>query len=261
MKPEYETIIVEEKGPLGIVTLNRPRTHNALNPKLIDEMLEVLAEWDNDPKIRVVIVRNNGPNFCSGHDFHSIVEADVLGLRRMFRSSLHLMDTIESLRKPVIAAVRGYAIAMGCAVAAGCDLVVAADSAKFQLPGTRWGAACLSPVAVVCRSVGLKKSLEMVVTGRPISADEEERIGLVNKVVPLEELDKAAEEMAAMIVANAPLGVEFAKEAVYAMVDMERRQAYRYGAELMSIIFNTEDGREGADSFLEKRKHLPWKGR
>ena len=258
---KYQTILIEKKRRVGIITLNRPERRNALSAQLVTEMLDALHELDDDSKIGAIVIRGAGSSFCSGHDFSELVGKNVLELRRKFRKSLHLMETIAAISKPVIAAVHGYATAMGCALAAGCDLVIAAEDALFQLPGTSLGAACISPAAVVCRTVGRKKCVELLLTADPITADEAERAGLVNRVVPPAELDAAAEELAEKLAGKAPLALQLGKEAIYNMLDMEQGKAYDYAAEMISINFDTEDGGEGAASFLEKRKPRPWKGR
>ena len=258
---KYQTVTVETRKRVGIITLNRPEMRNALNPQLVAEMLDALQELEDDPKIGAIIIRGAGSSFCSGHDFSELQGKTVLELRRIFRKSLHLIETIAAMSKPVIAAVHGYATAMGCALAAGCDLVVASEDALFQLPGTSHGAACISPVAVVSRSVGRKKCLELLLTADPISADQAEKAGLVNKVVSPEELHNAVMELAEKLASKAPLALQLGKQAFYTMSDMEQSQAYSYAAEMISINFDTEDGREGIASFIEKRKPHPWKGR
>ena len=258
---KYQAILIEKKERVGIITLNRPDRRNALSAQLVSEMLEALHELDDDPTIGAIIIKGSGGSFCSGHDFSELEGKNVMELRRVFRNSLHLVETMAAISKPVIAAVHGYATAMGCALAAGCDLVIAAEDALFQLPGTSLGAACISPAAVVCRSIGRKKCLELLLTADPISADQAEKAGLVNRVVPLERLNDAAEELARKLADKAPVAVQLGKEAFYTMLDMEQSRAYRYAAEMISINFDTEDGREGMASFMEKRKPRPWKGR
>jgi len=258
---KYQTIITEIKNRVGIISLNRPEKRNALSTQLMTEMLHALKELDDKPEVGAIIIRSSGDNFCSGHDFSELQGKSVLELRQVFGRSLHLVETIVALRTPVIAAVRGYATAMGCALAAGCDLVVASEDALFQLPGTSFGAACISPAAVVCRSMERKKCLELLLTADPINAHEAEKCGLINRVVRSEGLDSAAEELAEKIADKAPLAVQLGKQAFNNMIDMEPSKAYSYAAEMISINFDTEDAREGIASFIEKRKRQPWKGR
>lgn len=258
---KYQTTIVERRKRVGIITLNRPEARNALNAQLMAEMLDALQELEDDAEIRAIIIKGAGSSFCSGHDFSELQGKNVLGLRRVFREPLHIIETIAAMSKPVIAAVHGHATAAGCSLAAGCDLVIASEDALFQLPGVSIGGACISPVAVVSRSVGRKKCLELLLTGEPFNAHQAERAGLVNRVVPLEELDDAAMELAEKLASKAPLALQLGKQAFYTMSDMGEGEAYNYAAEMISINFDTEDAREGMDSFVEKREPQPWKGR
>jgi len=257
----YETIALEKKNRIAILTLNRPGSLNALNTKLMTEMLDALQKLEDDPEIGAIIIRGTGSTFCSGHDFSELQGETVLELRLVFRKSLHIIETIHTMSKPVIAAVHGYVTAMGCALAAGCDLMIASEDALFQLPGASIGAACISPAAVVSRSMGRKKCLELLLTADPFDAHEAERAGLVNRVVPPAELDTAVTELAEKLASKAPLALQLGKQAFYAMSDMEQSKAYSYAAEMISINFDTEDAREGVASFMEKRKPQPWKGR
>jgi len=257
---ERQSIIVEKRKGVGIITLNRPEARNALSTQLMAEILDALQELDDAPGIGAIIIRGAGSSFCSGHDFSELQGKNVLELRPVFRKSLHIIETIRDMSKPVIAAVHGYATAMGCALAVGCDLVVASDDALFQLPGASFGAACISPAAVVSRSMSRKKCLELLLTADPFDAHEAERAGLVNRVVPLAELGNTAIELAEKLASKAPLALQLGKHAFYAMSDMEEDKAYGYAAEMISINFDTEDGREGVASFVEKRKPRPWKG-
>jgi len=261
VRVEYQTIIIDKRKRIGIITLNRPEMRNALNAQLTAEILDGLQELEDDPEIGAIIIRGAGSSFCSGHDFSELQGKTLLELRRVFRKSLHIIETIAAMSKPVIAAVHGYATAMGCALAAGCDLTIASEDALFQLPGANLGAACISPAAVVSSSVGRKKCLELLLTADPFNAHEAEKAGLVNRVVPPEELDDKVVELAEKIVSKAPLALHLGKQAFYTMSDMEQSKAYSYAAEMISINFDTEDGREGIASFMEKRKPQPWKGR
>ena len=258
---KYKTILIEKKKRVGIITLNRPESRNAMSAQLVEEILEALHELGDDSGIGAIIIRGAGTSFCAGHDFSELAGKNVMELRRTFRKSLHLMEDIAALSKPVIAAVHGYATAMGCALAVGCDMVIATEDALFQLPGTSLGAACISPAAVVCRSIGRKKCVELLLTADTMSADQAEKAGLINRVVPTQELDAAARELAEKLASKAPLAIQMGKEAIYNILDMDQSKAYDYAAKMISTNFDTEDGREGAASFLEKRKPRPWKGR
>ncbi len=258
---EYQTLLVEQRGKVGVITLNRPKVRNALNSQLMDEIVQALLKFDEDPRVTVVVLKGAGGTFCSGHDFAELHGKPLTDLRRTFGKSVQVLQTITAIKKVVIAAVNGYATAMGCALAAGCDLVIASEEAKFQTPGVNVGFACVTPMAAVYRSVGRKKCLELIITGEAIDAVEAERIGLVNKVVPQKDLEAAVFELAERIASKAPLALQFGKQAFYAMADMEHNQAYKYAVEMISINADTEDGREGMAAFVEKRPPQTWKGR
>ncbi|MFC1941199.1 enoyl-CoA hydratase-related protein [Chloroflexota bacterium] len=258
---EYQTLIVEKKNRVGVITLNRPEVRNALNAQLSEEMIEALQGFDKDPDVVVIIITGAGAAFCSGHDFSELQGKTLTDFRRTFGKSVQVLQTMAGISKTVIAAINGYATAMGCALAAGCDLVVASEEAKFQTPGVNIGFACVTPMAAIFRSVGRKKCLELIITGEAIDANEAERIGLVNKVVPQKDLEKAVFELAEKIASKAPLALQFGKQAFYAMADMEYDQAYKYAVEMISLNADTEDGRGGMAAFLEKRPMPEWKGR
>jgi len=258
---EYQNLIIEKKDKIGKITLNRPRVGNALNGPLTGELLDALRRFDGDPEILVLIITGAGTMFCSGHDFSDLHGKNGAELRRVFGKSVEVMETISAINKVVIASVNGLATAMGCALAAACDLAIASEQAKFQTPGVNIGFSCVTPMAAIYRSVGRKKCLELVLTGEAIDAREAERIGLVNKVVPHPDLEKATLEWAEKIASKAPLALQFGKKAYYAMANMQHQQAYKYAVEMISLNADTEDGREGMAAFIEKRAPRPWKGR
>jgi len=226
----------------------------------MEEMIDALRKFDEDPGVAVIVITGAGTTFCSGHDFSELHGRSLTDFRRIFGKSVQVLQTIAAISKIVIAAVNGYATAMGCALAAGCDLVIASEEVKFQTPGVNIGFACVTPMAAIYRSIGRKKCLELIITGEAIDAGEAERIGLVNKVVPQKDLEDAVFELAEKIASKAPLAVQFGKQAFYVMADMEHNQAYKYAVEMISINADTEDGREGIAAFVEKRPPRPWKG-
>lgn len=258
---EYKTLIIEKKNRVGIITLNRPKVRNALDATLTAELLDALRQFDEDNEVQAIILKGAGAAYCSGHDFSELQGKSLVELREVFGKSIKVLQAIATSKKVVIAAVHGYASAMGCALVAGCDLAVASDDAKFQTPGVNIGFACVTPMAAIYRSIGRKKCLELIMTGDAIDAQEAERIGLVNKIVPAAGLDNAVMELAEKIASKAPLALQFGKKAFYTMADMEHNQAYSYAVEMISMNADTEDGREGMASFVEKRPHRPWKGR
>jgi enoyl-CoA hydratase/carnithine racemase len=258
---EFQLTIVEEQDEVGVIALNRPQRRNALNLQMMDEILCALWQFDGNPHIGAVVLKGLGPAFCAGHDFGELAGKPLADIRQTFSRSVKVLQAMAAIAKPVVGAVHGIATAMGCALAAGCDLVIASEDARFQTPGVDIGFACISPMAALFRSIGRKKCLEMILTGRSIDANEAERIGLVNRVVPRETLEHEALEFARSLAQKAPLAVQLGKQAFYTMADMEHNQAYAYAAEMISINADTLDGREGMAAFIEKRSHQPWQGR
>lgn len=256
----YHMIMVEKTHGIGILTLNRPQVRNALNSQLTGELLDVLQEMEQDSEVGVVILRGAGTVFCSGHDLSEVSGKTLMEYRAIFAKSVRVLETIADMGKPVIAAVHGHAIAMGCALAAGCDLAIASEDALFQTPGVNIGFACITPMAGIYRSLGRKKCLELILTGDAISACEAERIGLVNRVVPREKLEETAMEMAEKIASKAPLAVQLGKQSFYRMADMEHSKAYSYAIEIIAINASTEDGQEGIAAFRERRTPK-WQGK
>ena len=257
----YKNVLVEKRGKVGIITLNRPDVFNALNSKMLGELLDILQQFKDDTEVNAIVIKGAGSVFCSGHDMVELKDKTLLDKRRTFEKSVLVLQIIATMGKPVIAAVQRHAGAMGLALAGGCDIVIASDDAEFVTPGVGIGFGCITPAAAMYRSVSRKKLFELLATGEPIDTREAERIGLVNRVVPREKLDAAAMELADKIASKAPLAVQFSKEAFYNMADMPHNQAYRYAVEMISINADTEDGKEGIASFVEKRKHCPWQGR
>lgn len=257
---QHTSIVMQKREGVGIISLNRPKARNALNHRLMEDMLATLKDLDQDSDVGAMVLMGRGAAFCAGHDFTELTGKSLDQLRHTFGKSIQVLEMMAHMGKPIIAAVHGMATAMGCALAAGCDLVVASEDAVFQTPGVNVGFACITPMAVLFRSIGRKKCLEMITTGAPVDAHEAERIGLANRVVPLGRLEDEAFQLASSIAGKAPLAVRYGKEAFYTMADMEHSQAYKYAVEMISINAATNDGQEGITSFVEKRPHRPWTG-
>jgi enoyl-CoA hydratase/carnithine racemase len=257
---QYKDIQFEIMDGIGFITLNRPEKRNALSLNLMAEMIDLLRSIKNNPEVRAVILKAEGPVFSSGHDLSEMLEGDVVSYRTTFDACTEMMEAIRSLPQPVIAQVQGMATAAGCQLVATCDLAVAAAEARFATPGVRIGLFCHTPQVPLSRAVGRKKALEMLLTGRPISAEEAERNGLVNKVVPQERLAEETLNLARHIIQASPLTLALGKQSFYAQIEREEKQAYDYAKEVMALNAMTEDAREGISAFLQKR--IPkWKGK
>ena len=259
-KRTYEHILVEADGAIARVTMNRPEKRNALSLAHMRELTDFLKAVGEAKEAHVVVLAGNGPAFCAGHDLSEMIGRDPETYRHIFDVCCELMETIQAIPQPVIARVHGIATAAGCQLAATCDLVVAAEEARFATPGVKIGLFCSTPMVALSRTIGQKKVMEMLLTGDFISAEEALAEGLVNKVVPAEELDAETQRLAGKIAEASPLVVGIGKGAFYRQVEMPVEQAYAYTKEIMSFNASFADAQEGMCAFLEKRKP-EWKGR
>jgi enoyl-CoA hydratase/carnithine racemase len=207
-----------------------------------------------------VILAGEGPVFCAGHDLGEMVDRDINEYRKIFDVCTDLMTTIQRIPQPVIAQVDGMATAAGCQLVAACDLVVASEGAKFATPGVRIGLFCSTPMVALTRAIGRKRALEMLLTGRPIDASTAADWGLVNRVVPGDQLPKVTRELADQIAEASGFVVGLGKAAFYAQIDLDQPKAYAYAKEVMSMNALASDAQEGMSAFLEKRKPC-WTGR
>jgi enoyl-CoA hydratase/carnithine racemase len=259
-KQTYEHIIFEADGPVARITMNRPEKRNALSLAHMQELTSCLKAIGEAREARVVVLGANGPAFCAGHDLSEMIGRDPDTYRHIFDVCCDLMETVQAIRQPVIAKVHATATAAGCQLAATCDLVVAAEEARFATPGVKIGLFCSTPMVALSRAVGQKKAMEMLLTGDFISAEEALAAGLVNRVVPAEELDAETRKLADKICESSPLVVGVGKQAFYRQIEMPVEQAYAYTREVMSFNASFADAQEGMSAFLEKRKP-EWTGR
>jgi enoyl-CoA hydratase/carnithine racemase len=227
---------------------------------LMAEMIDLLKAIKKKLEVRVVIIRGEGQVFSSGHDLSEMLEGNVVSYRRIFDACSEVMLAIRDLPQPVIAQVQGMATAAGCQLVAACDLAVASKEARFATPGVRIGLFCHTPQVPLARAVGRKRALEMLLTGRPISAEEAERFGLINKVVPPDRLAEETLSLAQHIAQASPLTMALGKKSFYRQIDTDEEQAYDYAQEMMALNAMTEDAREGISAFLQKREPK-WQGK
>jgi enoyl-CoA hydratase/carnithine racemase len=257
---EYQTIVVEKRELVGIIMLNRLDHMNTFSIVLAKELNAALDELEKDGHIRAVIIKGAGRSFCAGIDITEFSGKTLLEYREWIAWMEKMNLTIAGMGKPVIAAVHGYAVANGTGLLAACDLAIAAEGTRIGTTAINVGLFCMGPAVPLSRCVGRKKALEMLLTGTIIDAQEAERIGLVNKVVPPGKLDEAAMELANELAAKSPIALQMGKRAFYTMADMEYTKALEYMNEMMAELCITEDAREGVEAFLKKRKPQ-WKGR
>jgi len=251
----FENLLYERHNGVGYVTVNRPEKLNALNRKTMDELHDCFQEIEHDAEVRVVILTGAGEKaFVGGADVNELaVQTPVEGKELSVRGQ-KILDLIEHLGKPVIAAVNGYALGGGCELALACTIRIASENARLGQPEVKLG---LIPgyagTQRLPRLVGRGRALEMVLSGEPVSAAEAYRIGLVNQVVPAQDLIATAEKLAQKILANAPLAVKFALEAVNHGLEMTQAEGQFLEANLFGLCCTTADMKEGTRAFLEKR--------
>lgn len=250
------TISYETRGPVGVLTLNRPEKLNALSKRMTLALTEELDEIDKDQHLRCVILTGAGERaFCVGTDINELGHLNELEARETSQRGQAVCDRIEGFRVPVIAAVNGFAAGGGWELALACHLRLAATNAEFSLPETRLG---IIPgyggTQRLEREIGRGRALEMLLTGRRLSASEAHQFGLVNRVVEKTQLLNQAEELANEIAELAPLAITACLEAVNGGIDLPLAAGFALETELFAALFATNDVREGTRAFLEKRK-------
>ena len=249
----FETILVSQEGALGQITLNRPERRNALSLELMTELIAALQALGGDREVRTIVVEGAGVVFSAGHDLSEMVGRDVAFYQRLFDVCTELMETIHRVPQPVIAKVHGVATAAGCQLVAACDLAVAADDARFATPGVKIGLFCSTPMVPLSRAIGRKRALEMLLTGEFVDAATARDWGLVNRVVPRDELDDAVGELVERITRSSGLTVAIGKEAFYGQVELDEHRAYDLTKSVMTMNSLAADAQEGICAFLEKR--------
>jgi enoyl-CoA hydratase/carnithine racemase len=261
MSNEPTEILLTEIDADGIlrVTLNDAGRRNALSERMMTQLHGVLAEASTDKRTRVVVLAANGPAFCAGHDLKELTAARKGPDRgrayftKIMAMCSGMMQAIVTCPKPVIAEVGGIATAAGCQLVASCDLAVAAETARFSTPGVHIGLFCSTPMVALSRNVANKHAMEMLLTGDMVSAARAAEIGLVNRVVPAEDLRDGAMDMAGKIAGKSSLTLAIGKRAFYEQRELALPQAYEYASNVMVDNMLTRDAEEGIDAFIEKR--------
>jgi enoyl-CoA hydratase/carnithine racemase len=250
----YNNILVKIEGAVGVVTLNRPKALNALNAELLGELAAALEAFDADDAVRAIVLTGSERAFAAGAD---IKEMAPLSYADVFKANLFAStnDRISAIRKPIIAAVAGYALGGGCELAMLCDFIIAADNAKFGQPEINLGVMPgIGGTQRLTRFVGKSKAMEMCLTGRNMDAAEAERAGLVSRVVPLADLLPEALKAAAKIAEQSLPIVAMTKETVNRAYETTLSEGIRFERRLFHAMFATEDQKEGMAAFSEKRK-------
>ena len=251
----YTNILVEKKSGYAIVQFNRPDVLNAINMKLMEELVDALETLDTDNDVRAIIITGNEKAFAAGADIKEM--ADASAVEMLIRDQFARWDRIRKIKKPLIAAVSGFALGGGCELAMTCDIIIASETAKFGQPEINIG---VIPGAGgtqrLTRAIGKYKAMEMVLTGSMITAEEALRYGLVNKIFPIETYLREAEELAKTIASKPPVAVRLAKEAILKSFDTTIEGGLEFERKNFYLLFASEDQKEGMKAFVEKRKAI-----
>lgn len=255
----YETILTQVEDRVGLIRLNRPKQLNALNAQLMEELTTALEVFDGDESVGCIVITGNERAFAAGADVKEMAGASAVEM--LTRDVIARWDRIKKIKKPIVAAVSGWCLGGGCEIAMTCDIIVASESAQFGQPeidlGVMPGAGGTQRLA---RAIGKSKAMEMVLTGRSMSARAAEQAGLVSRVVPVEVYLDEALALAGEIASKAPVAVRLAKEAVNRVYETPLADGLDYERRLFYYLFATEDQKEGMQAFIEKRQPA-WKGR
>lgn len=247
-------LVIEGNDEIVHLVLNRPEKRNALSLELLQRLDAELARLAEDQAARVVIVAARGPVFCSGHDLGEMVGCSVEAYRDLFSLCSRVMQRFRRLPQPVIARVHGMATAAGCQLVASCDLAVAVETASFATPGVKIGLFCTTPMVPLVRAVPPKAALEMLLTGKAISAQRALELGLLNRVVSADALDAAVQEFTEAILASSHSIVRLGKAAFYEQLSMAEATAYEHATRVMTDNAICADAQEGMQAFLQKRR-------
>lgn len=259
MDESYANVIVSQRERVGIVQLNRPQALNALNSELMDELVRALQAFDDDDGIGCIVVTGGEKVFAAGADIKQMANAGVVEM--MSSPFIGYWDAVQRVAKPIVAAVSGYCLGGGCELAMICDLIVASETAQFGQPEINLG---IIPGAGgtqrLTRAVGKSVAMDMILSGRRISAQEALQFGLVSRVFPTASFMDDSLKLAAVIADKAPVALRVAKEAVNRAFESTLAEGVLFERRAFNLLFATEDQKEGMAAFVEKRKPT-WQGR
>jgi len=258
----FDNLLIERDQAVATITINRPRVLNALNTQTLDELRRAILGLKHDEGVRAVVITGAGEKaFVAGADINELAVQTPTSGREHAISGQHVLDLIEHMGKPVIAAINGYALGGGCELAMACTIRIASETAKLGQPEINLG---IIPGYAgsqrLARIIGRGRALELLLTGDQITAQEAHRLGLVNRVVPAADLLPQARALAASLAAKAPVAIHYILESVHKGLEMPFPQAQIFEATLFGLVASTDDMREGTKAFLEKRK-AAFKGR
>ena len=261
MKNETNIIIENSDNGISRIKLNDPNTYNALSTNMLKLLIKAFKDLNNQTKTKVIILEGSGKGFSAGHN---LKEVSLLKKKKkyleLFNLCSKLMLEIVEGKKPVIAKVHGAAFAAGCQLVASCDLAVSSDDSIFATPGVNIGLFCSTPMVALSRKVSRKRTMKMLLTGEPISAEYAKQIGLINDYYPISALEEETLKLAKKIASKSNLLIKIGKKAFYKQLEMPIKKAYTYTSKVMAENMMTLDAHEGISAFLEKR--IPnWKNK
>ncbi len=255
--PEFETVQLKTEKNIAYVTLNRPEVHNAFNDIMIRELTQIFQKIDSDAGIRVAVLQGAGKSFCAGADLNWMKRVKDYSYVDNLKESMELavmFDTMYSLTKPTIARVQGNAIGGGTGLVAVCDIAIAASDARFSFSEVKLGLipACISPYVI--KKCGEGKVRELFLSGERITAQKALSVGLVNAVVPPDELDSAVDNLVIQLLSSGPEAIKKCKELIARLPTLNHDEVKKYTAEVIAHMRMSDEAQEGMNAFLEKRK-------
>lgn len=249
----YETLLRQIKEKVGIISLNRPEHYNTFTITMAQELNQALEAMEADNQVRVILISAQGRNFCTGIDVNYVDGKSMEDYLPWVRLMEKMNTTIANMGKPVIASVQGIAVANGIGLVAACDLALAADNAKFGATAINVGLFCMGPAVPLYKSLGRKRTLELILTGDIINSAKALEIGLINKVFPAQELEEKSFEYALKLAKKSPTALQLGKKSFYQIEDLAFAQALEASNYHFASLCTTQDGQEGVQAFLEKR--------
>ena len=253
----YETVLLQKENYIGTISLNRPNELNTFSTKLAEDLNKALLEMDADPEVRVVIIKGEGRAFSAGIDLSEFEGKSYCELVEWVKPINNICLTVNKIKKPVIASAHKFAVANGVALLAAADLAVVSDDTKFGTTAVNIGLFCMGPAATLTRNIGRKKTMELLLTGDMIDAQEAVRIGLVNYAVPKEQLEEKTLELARKIASKSPTAVQIGKSSFYEVADLDYAKALDFVSQHFASLCATEEARIGYNAFKEK-KEIKW---
>lgn len=249
-----ENLVLKEKqGNIGLVTLNRPDEMNTFIIPFANQLVQALTDFENDPEVKVVVIKANGKHFCTGIQLDQFKDKSYREYRDFLDQIDEFYHILADMKTVTIASVQGYCLANGAGLAYACDMTISADNATYGTTAINVGLICLGPAAPMIQIVGRKKAMEMVLTGEVIRADEAQQLGLVNKVVPLEDLEAETLKLAGKLASKNPSSLRIGKEGLNRLYDQNYHDSLKLMDDLFAALCVTEDAQEGVRAFLEKR--------